>query len=73
MINSFMLVLTIWTNDGTARDDYALSFGLSWNDCREISLEIMGQLSADAYIYCELEGVNQVWCTNGTLYRSTFY
>jgi len=57
MINTFMLVITVWASDGTTRDDIALAFELSWNDCDEMAYVIEQGLNDSADVYCELEGV----------------
>jgi hypothetical protein len=59
MINSFMLVMTVWASDGSTRDDLALGFGLSWADCVETAYIMEGGLNENAHVYCEFEGVNQ--------------
>ena len=57
MLNTFMLVMTIWTNDG--QQDIALAFNMSWHDCDEIAYYIEQGLNDNADVFCELEGVSE--------------
>jgi hypothetical protein len=57
MFSTFMLVMTIWTNDG--QQDIALALNMSWHDCDEIAYYIEQGLNDNADVFCELEGVSQ--------------
>ena len=57
MRNTFMLVMTIWTNDG--QQDIALAFNMSGHDCDEIAYYIEQGLNDNADVFCELEGVSE--------------
>ena len=55
MLNTFMLVMTIWASDG--RQDIALAFNLSFHDCDEIATLVEQGLNDNtAQVFCELEG-----------------
>mgnify|MGYP003652504700 CR=1 FL=1 len=55
MINSFMLVITIFASDG--RHDIALAFNLSFHDCDEIATLVeQGLNDNNSQVFCELEG-----------------
>jgi hypothetical protein len=54
-MNTFMLVMTILSTDGTS-EDITLGSGLSWVVCVEMAYVTAG-INENTIVYCELEGV----------------
>jgi len=56
MVNTFMLVISIWSYGG-ARQDIALSFDLTYADCVDMAYYVERGLNDSAEVYCEIQGV----------------
>ena len=57
MVNTFMLVISIWSYGG-ARQDIALSFDLTYADCVDMAYYVERGLNDSAEVYCEIQGVH---------------
>ena len=55
MLSTFMLVMSIWSYDGS-RQDIALSFDLTYADCAEMAYYVERGLTNSADVFCEIQG-----------------